>query len=345
MADDVLAREAAERQRIIKDVYLDPRSGFGSVASTLKAAKERNPFVKRSEVKDFFETLRERQDRPQRGYNSFVPQEPMHEVQVDLAFMSSFGGKPYPYMLVAIDSFSKKVAAIPLKDRLATTTATAMRTIIDRLGVPAQVYSDDGGEFKKEFKQLLDDWAIEKQVTRGHAFFVERVIRTIKEAILLRLAQNVGRRGQWHLLLPDITAQINNRVHTATGVTPNEAYSNPAKANQAWESMRERAKNTAEPRPLIRPGDRVKIRLKPQESRAAYRVNELKWSEKVYRVLGVEQSNLGPRYRLEGWPEPLVRRDIRKIAEAEDVRPRGLEVQSRQRRRQQAQDDRLPPMI
>ena len=105
MAEDVLAREAAERQRIIKDVYLDPRSGFGSIASTLKAAKERNPFVKRSEVKDFFETLRERQDRPQRGYNSFVPQEPMHEVQVDPAFMSSFGGKPYPYMLVAIDSF------------------------------------------------------------------------------------------------------------------------------------------------------------------------------------------------------------------------------------------------
>ena len=174
---------------------------------------------------------------------------------------------------------------------------------------------------------------------------MERVIRTIKEAILLRLAQNVGRRGQWHLLLPDITAQITNRVHTATGVTPNEAYSNPAKANQAWESMRERAKNTAEPRPLLRPGDRVKIRLKPQESRASYRVNELKWSEKVHRVLGVEQSNLGPRYRLEGWPEPLVRRDIRKIAEAEDVRPGGLEVQSRQRCRQQAQDDRLPPMI
>ena len=65
-------------------------------------------------------------------------------------------------MRVAIDSCSKKVAAIPLKDRLATTTATAMRTIIDRLGVQAQVYSDDGGEFKKEFKQLLDDWAIEK---------------------------------------------------------------------------------------------------------------------------------------------------------------------------------------
>ena len=344
-APDNLAREAAARRRIIEEVYRDPRTGFGSIANTLKAAKDRNPFVTRKEVKDFLETLRERQDRPQRGYNSFVPQEPMHEVQVDLAYMQAFGGKPYPYMLVAIDSFSKKVAAIPLKDRLATTTATAMKIIIDRLGIPSQVYSDDGAEFKKEFKQLLDDWSVDKQVTRGHAFFVERAIRTIKEAILPRLAQNVGRRGQWHLLLPDIVNQINNRVHTATGVTPNEAYNNPDKATQAWESMKGRAKNTAEPREIIGPGDRVKIRLKPQESRASYRVNELKWSEKTYRVLSAEHTNLGPRYRLEGWPEPLVRRDIRKISAAEDERPRGLEVQTRQRRRQQAQAARLPPMF
>ena len=74
-------------------------------------------------------------------------------------------------------------------------------------------------------------------------------------------------------------------------------------------------------------------------------MNELKWSEKVYRVLGVEHSSLGPRYRLEGWPEPLVRRDIRKVSANENVRARGLEVQTRQRRRQKAQADRLPPMI
>ena len=99
---DVLAREAAARRRIIEEAYLNPRTGFGSIADTLKAAKERNPFVTRDEVTRYFETLRDRQDRPQRGYNSFVPQEPMHEVQVDLAFMSNFGGKPYPYLMVAI---------------------------------------------------------------------------------------------------------------------------------------------------------------------------------------------------------------------------------------------------
>ena len=91
---DVLAQEAAARRRIIEEVYRDPQTGFGSIANTLKAAQARNPFATRDAVKQFFETLRDRQDRPQRGYNSFVPQEPMHEAQVDLAFMQAFGGKP-----------------------------------------------------------------------------------------------------------------------------------------------------------------------------------------------------------------------------------------------------------
>ena len=81
--------------------------------------------------------------------------------------MKAFGGKPYPFMLVA----TKKVAAEPLKDRLASTTAAGMKKVFQALGVPANVYSDDGSEFKREFKELMDFWDIEKQVTRGHAYF------------------------------------------------------------------------------------------------------------------------------------------------------------------------------
>ena len=55
----------------------------------------------------------------------------------------------------------------------------------------------------------MNFWNIEKQVTRGHAYFAERTIRTIKEAMLRRIAAGAGRRGQWHLMLPDILSQIN----------------------------------------------------------------------------------------------------------------------------------------
>ena len=235
-------------------------------------------------MKAFLDGLRVNQDRPQRGYNSFVPLEPMNQLQVDLADMRAFGGKPYPFMLVAIDVLTKKVAAEPLKDRLASTTAAGMRKVFQALGVPANVYSDDGSEFKREFKELMDFWDIEKQVTRGHAYFAERTIRTIKEAMLRRIAAGAGRRGQWHLMLADILSQINGRKHATTQVAPNLAYSDPEMAEITLRNIERRAKHKVT-RPEIKVGDMVRIRVKPIESRGSYRVNEIAWSEKVYRVV------------------------------------------------------------
>ena len=76
-------------------------------------------------MKAFLDGLRVNQDRPQRGYNNFVP-------------------------------------------TCTPTTAPSLRG---------------------EFKELMDFWDIKKQVTRGHAYFAKRTIRTIKEA-MLRLKPN-----------------------------------------------------------------------------------------------------------------------------------------------------------
>ena len=72
----------------------------------------------------------------------------------------------------------------------------------------------------------------------------------------------------------------------------------------------------------------VRIRVKPIESRGSYRVNEIAWSEKVYRVVSAESGEMGARFGLEGWPEKVVHRDLRKVLENSAPEPRGLEVQS-----------------
>ena len=202
------------RQQTIKAVYEDPRTGFGSIDLTWRLARARDRTITRQEVASYINGLRVQRDRPQRGYNSYVPPLPMHQLQIDLADMKAFGAVPYPYMFVAVDAFTKKVSAIPLKDKKASNTAQGLRKVISELGIPAHIYSDDGTEFKKEFREALEYWDINKLVTRGHAYFAERMIRTLKEAILRRIAAGVGRRGQWHLLLPDIISQITleNRV-------------------------------------------------------------------------------------------------------------------------------------
>ena len=85
---------AAARQALIKRIYEDPRNGFGSIADTLRQARQQDPAITRGDVVQFMETVKTREDRPQRGYNSFVPTEPMHQLQVDLADMSVFSAKP-----------------------------------------------------------------------------------------------------------------------------------------------------------------------------------------------------------------------------------------------------------
>ena len=100
----------------------------------------------------------------------------------------------------------------------------------------------------------MDFWDIEKQVTRGHAYFAERTIRTIKEAMLRRIAAGAGRRGQWHLMLADILSQINGRKHATTQVAPNLAYSDPEMAEIALRNIERRAKHKVT-RPEIKVGD------------------------------------------------------------------------------------------
>ena len=111
--------------------------------------------------------LRVREDHSQRGYNSYVPTEPMHQLQVDLADMSVFSTGPYRYMLVAIDVFTKKATAVPLASKTAPAVANAWQQVVQALGIPSYVYSDDGTEFKAEFKKKLDYFDIDKVVTAG----------------------------------------------------------------------------------------------------------------------------------------------------------------------------------
>ena len=110
-AEEPKRNMADARRQTIKAVYEDPRTGFGSIAQTLRQAQVRDPSISREEVKAFLDGLRVNQDRPQRGHNSFVPLEPMNQLQVDLADMKAFGGKPYPFMLVAADQKSGLGAA------------------------------------------------------------------------------------------------------------------------------------------------------------------------------------------------------------------------------------------
>ena len=76
------------------------------------------------------------------------------------------------------------MAVIPLKDQSSETTANALKQIFEEdIGLPLQVYTDEGGEFVKHFSQKLKYYDVEQKISRTPPAFVERAIRTVKEKL------------------------------------------------------------------------------------------------------------------------------------------------------------------
>ena len=148
-------------------------------------------------------------------------------------------------MSVAIHAFSNKLTAVLMANKEASTAAGAWDKVVKDLGRPLNVYSDYGTEFKKESKQKLDYFDVDKIVSKGHATMAERAIRTLQEALVRRLTAGVGRRNQWHPLLPDLP-QYNERPRSTTGLALNVVYDDPEMADRALERMK--AKSREEPK-------------------------------------------------------------------------------------------------
>ena len=104
-------------------------------------------------------------------------------LQADLVEMLPYAkeNNGYKYILTVIDCFSKKVWAVPLKDKTAQSVTKAVESVLpDKV---SNLQSDAGKEFfNKEFKALIDKRGINHYHTYTHikAAIVERVQKTIE---------------------------------------------------------------------------------------------------------------------------------------------------------------------
>ena len=131
----------------------------------------------------------------------------------------------YRYVLVAIDNFSKFVWTTPLKKKNAQTIKDSFENIlISPKRKPNLIESDRGKEFYNNiFQDFLNKNNI-KLYSRNSSYgavFAERFNRTIRDL----LKKIVFERGdaKWIDVLPVITKQYNNKVHSSTKLTPIQA--------------------------------------------------------------------------------------------------------------------------
>ena len=138
-------------------------------------------------------------------------------------------------VLVAIDSYSKWITAIPIKNKTTSTVTNALKyEILPNLPmVPSKILTDNGPEFRShEFNDALKQYNIRHILSTPYKpssnGLVERSNRTI-----IQLLKGVLREdcSKWDILLHKALIIYNNTIHSQTKSSPSNMILNKAHEN------------------------------------------------------------------------------------------------------------------
>ena len=136
------------------------------------------------------------------------------------------GAGRYKYIMTLQDSFTRYVAAVPIRNKEAVTCVEAMmEKWISAFGCPEEVHSDQGREFVNQlWGDLCRRLEIKKTTTPPYSpqsNSVERFHRTLNALFRVYLDRD---DPEWVHCLPMAILAYNSKVCAATGVTPMEAW-------------------------------------------------------------------------------------------------------------------------
>ena len=306
---------ADNKQKIISDIYFD-RSGYGSKATTLKDAREKDKTITMKDVEQFFRKNVEVKAKP-RGMNSFVAPKNNHTYQIDLFFMGYYDfdeEQKFRGGLVCIDVLSKFAVVVPIKTKNGEDVLEATKEALGKMGKkPKMIYTDDERAIAGEdFKDYVEGEGITLRRTRGHPAFAERFIRTYKDMLFKRVEAD-EKKGKANIQWVDYNLEImltyNDKMkHSATGMTPKEARKDKNKframLNVASKAKKERIY------PTLEVGDKVKIMRKKaitEKERTSH------WLKGYYVVQEAAEKLNQKYYKLTDYPRLLMRHELLKI--------------------------------
>ena len=203
----------------------------------------------------------------------------------------------YRYVLVIIDNFSKYAWTIPLKNKNAQTIKDSFENIlIKSKRKPNLIESDRGKEF---YNIIFQDFLNKNNIklysrnTSYGAVFAERFNRTIRD-LLKKIVFEHG-DAKWIDILPTITKQYNNRIHSSTRLTPIQASLKKNEGCVYKNLLDKRKKTTAK----FQINDLVRtVDLKRTFSKGV----TTNWSYKLYKITEIINDTI-PSYKINNLPE------------------------------------------
>jgi len=287
--------DSKSKIQIIKEVYENQEFGYGGINETYKKANAIDPTIRRVDVKNYLDKLTHRQTQfKHKGQNSFVSPQPLFEFEVDLIDMTKTAKENdgFQWCFVAIDNFTKYAWGIPMKSNKTDNCLDAFKNIIEKMGTPKQVYSDQEGAFTTtEWKELMNSLKI-RHIFANSAHSIERFNRTLKQYTQTRLDAMGLERFRWTESLEPILNKYNNTKHETIEMTPNQAKK---KGNlllvsfNLWNNAKRERKN-----PDLKVGDSVRLQLKYAGGQKKGYMP--KWSKEVYKITVIDKNAGGTVY-------------------------------------------------
>ena len=223
--------ENISKEEVIRKIYYNPSSpgSFGGAEALVKEAKKINPLIDQKFVKDWLSgelvyTLH-KQAKHHFKRNPIVAEAPKENMQADLVDMQAFStsNNGFKFILTAIDVFSKKAYAIPIKNKSQKSVADAMEKIITE-HEPIKLQTDEGKEFKNStFENLMKKYEIIHFFTKNRDIkcaIVERFNKTLKNKMFRYFTLKGNRK--YIDVIDKILESYNNSYHRSIKMTPNQ---------------------------------------------------------------------------------------------------------------------------
>jgi transposase InsO family protein len=183
------------------------------------------------------------------------------------------------YLLIVIDSFSRKIWVRPLKTKQKTEVVHKMKDILNEIGSPIKrLLTDRGGEFMSaEMQTLLRSLNITAQLSNSEvkAPHVERVVGTLKRLMHQYLTEN--ETYTYIDNLHNIVNTYNRRQHTAHKMSPDDADLEENRTSVLKELTKrfyDKALFTkVKSHPKLKIGDVVRLRIYPDRFSRGYHEN------------------------------------------------------------------------
>ena len=296
------------KDKIISQAYNDPL-GFGSISNTLKDARKIDASITLEDIKKWKHNNIERKTQL-RGYNSFIAHKPFEEFQVDLFFMNDLEDQKYKVGMLMVDIFTKYTEVIPLKDKTEGSLLSGLMEGFNKMGgKPETVYSDDEPSLSSKYtKQYFMENNIRFLVTRTHAAFAERQIRTVKDMLHKRLEGSDD--DQWTDHIGYVLLTYNHKmINRTTHMTPYDARK-PKNQLIVQNNIIANAKRNRI-YPDINVGDKVKIYTK---KKLFHKEHISVWSKDSHEVENIDESHDQLFYKVKDNVRPFMRHEILKVA-------------------------------